>query len=67
MQIRIILDIFEKKKKQIGLVFFFLQTSRCDSNEQPCLKVTGLYDYLLFLSSLFLTSQVVLMVKNLLA
>ena len=32
---------------------FFLQNSRCDSNKQPCLKTTGLYNDLLLLSSLF--------------
>ena len=32
---------------------FFLQSSRCDSNKQPCLKTTGIYDDLLLLSSLF--------------
>ena len=30
-----------------------LQSSRCVSNEQSCLKTTGLYDDLLLLSSLF--------------
>ena len=30
----------------------FLQSSRYASNEQPCLKTTGLYDDLLLLSSL---------------
>ena len=33
--------------------FFFLQSSRYVSNEQSCLKITGLYDDLLLLSSLF--------------
>ena len=33
--------------------FFFLQSSRYVSNEQPCLKTTGLYEDLLLLSSLF--------------
>ena len=32
---------------------FFLQSSRYVSNEQSCLKTTGLYDDLLLLSSLF--------------
>ena len=32
---------------------FFLQSSRCVSNEQPCLETTVLYDDPLFLSSLF--------------
>ena len=31
--------------------FFFLQTTRYISNEQSCLKTTGLYDDLLLLSS----------------
>ena len=34
-------------------VLFFLQSSRCDSNEQLYLKTTGLYDHLLLLSSSF--------------
>ena len=34
-------------------IAFFLQSSRNVSNEQPCLKATGLYDDLLLLSSLF--------------
>ena len=33
--------------------FFFGQSSRYVSNEQPCLKAAGLYEDLLFLSSLF--------------
>ena len=32
---------------------FFVQSSRYVSNEQPCLKPTGLYDDLLLSSSLF--------------
>ena len=32
---------------------FFLQSCRCVSNEQPCLKTTGLYDDLLLLPNLF--------------
>ena len=35
------LEFFEKYKCP-GIVF--LQSSRCDSNEQPGLKTTGLYD-----------------------
>ena len=35
------------------LLLFFLQSSRCVSNEQPCLKTTGLYGDLLLLSSVF--------------
>ena len=34
-------------------MYFFLQSSRYVSNEQPCLKTTGLCDDLLLLSSLF--------------
>ena len=34
-------------------VLFFHQSSRYVSNEQPCLKTTGLYEDLLLLSSLF--------------
>ena len=34
-------------------VFFFLQRSRCESNEQPYLKTTELFDGLLLVSSLF--------------
>ena len=33
--------------------FFFLQSSRYVSNEQPCLKTTGLYEDLLRVSSSF--------------
>ena len=48
---RIILE-FGKKYKCPGTTFF-LQNPSYVSNEQPCLKATGLYDDLLFLSSLF--------------
>ena len=34
-------------------IAFFLQSSRYVSNEQSCLKTSGLYDDLLLLSSLF--------------
>ena len=51
MHIRINFEFFEKYKSQ-GITFF-LQSSRYVSNEQPCLKTTGLYDNLLLLSSLF--------------
>ena len=34
-------------------VLFFLQNCRCNSNEQPCLKTSGLYDDVLLISSLF--------------
>ena len=50
MHIRIILKLFEKYKR--SGVAFFLQNSRHASNEQSCLKTTGLYDDLL-LSNLF--------------
>ena len=47
-------QFFEKHKYPgIAFIFFFLQSSRYVSNEQPCLKTTGLYDDLLLLSSLF--------------
>ena len=48
MHIRIILGFFWKKK-----LLIFLQRSRCVSNEQLCLKATGLYDDLLLLIGLF--------------
>ena len=51
MRIRIILKFFEKYK--CSGIAFFLQSSRYVSNEQSCLKTTGLYDDLLLLSSLF--------------
>ena len=51
MHIRIILKFFEKYK--CPGISFFLQSSRYVSNEQSCLKTTGLYDNLLLLSSLF--------------
>ena len=49
MYIRIILELFEKYK--CPGIAFFLQSSRCISNEQWCLKTTGLRDDLLLLSS----------------
>ena len=45
MYIRIILEFFEKYKCP-GIIFF-PQSFRCNSNEQPCLKITGLYDLFL--------------------
>ena len=51
MHNRIILEIFEKYK--CPGITVLLQSYRCVSNEQPCLKTTGLYDNLLLLSSLF--------------
>ena len=51
MHIRIILKFFEKCK--CSSIAFFLQSSRYVSIEQSCSKTTGLYDDLLFLSSLF--------------
>ena len=51
MHIRIILEIFEEYK--CPNIAFSLQSSRCVSNEQPCLETTGLYDALLLLSSFF--------------
>ena len=51
MYIRIILEVFEKYK--CPGKFFFPQNSSYVSNEQPCLKTTGLYDNILLLSSLF--------------
>ena len=50
MHIRIILKLFEKCK--CSGIAFFLQNSRYASNEQSCLKTTGLYDDLLLLTSL---------------
>ena len=38
---------------QVFLYFFFCQSSRYISNEQPCLKTTGQHKELLLLSSLF--------------
>ena len=46
MHIRIILKFFEKYK--CSSIVFLLQNSRYVSNEQPCLKATGLYDDVLF-------------------
>ena len=45
MHIRIILECFEKCK--CPGIYFFLQSSKCVSNEQHCLKTAGLYDDLL--------------------
>ena len=45
MHIRIILEFFEKYK--CPGIDIFLKSSRCVSNEQPCLKTTVLYDDLL--------------------
>ena len=45
MCIRIILEFFEKYT--CPGIDILLQSSRCLSNEQPCLKTTELYDYLL--------------------
>ena len=46
MHFRIILKFFEKYK--CTGIAFFLQSTRYVSNEQSCLKTTGLYDYLYF-------------------
>ena len=51
MHVRIILKSFGKYK--CPGIAFLLQSSRYVSNEQSCLKTTGLYDDLLLLSSLF--------------
>ena len=51
MHIRIILRFFFEKYKCSGIAFF-LQSSRYISNEQSCLKTTGVYGYLLLLSGL---------------
>ena len=51
MRIRIILEFFEKYK--CPDIAFFLQSFRYVSNEQPCLKTTGLYENLLLSPSLF--------------
>ena len=57
MYIRIVLKFFEKykckKKKKMFRYCLFLQSSRHVSNEQSCLKITGLYHDLLLLFSLF--------------
>ena len=54
MYIRISLKFFEKYKcPSIAFFFFFGQRFRYVSNEQSCLKITGLYEDLLLLSSLF--------------
>ena len=44
---------FFEKCKCSAIVFFSLQSSRYVSNEQSCLKTTGLYDDHFILSSLF--------------
>ena len=49
--IRIILKFFEKYK--CSGIAFFLQSPRYVSNEQSCLKTTGLYDDLLLLKIQF--------------
>ena len=41
------------KNTNAQVLLFFLQSSRYVSNEQSCLKTTGLYDDLLLLSNLF--------------
>ena len=51
MHIGIILKAFEKYK-YLGIAFFFLQSFRYVSNEQSCLKATGLYFILIFYSYL---------------
>ena len=48
---RIILKFLEKYK--YSGIAFFLQSSRYVSNEQSCLKTTGLYDDHLLLSNMF--------------
>ena len=50
MHVRIILEFFEKRNAQ-GLLFF--SKAPDVSNEPPCLKTTGLYDYILLLITLF--------------
>ena len=51
MHIRITLEFFEKYK--CPGIAFFLQSSRCVSDEQLYLKATGVYDDFLLLSNLF--------------
>ena len=46
-------NFLKNTNAQVLLFFFFSQSSRYVSNEQPCLKTTGLYENLLLLSSLF--------------
>ena len=53
MHNRIVLEVFEKSKCS-GIAV--LQSSRCVSNEQPCLKIIGLYDDLLLLLICFTCS-----------
>ena len=43
-------------RQSLGIAIF-LQNSRCVCNEKPCLKTTGLYDGLLFLSSVIFSSS----------
>ena len=50
---RIIRNYYIFVKYKCSGIAFLLQSSRNVSNEQPCLKATGLYDDLLLLSSLF--------------
>ena len=52
MHFRIILTLFGEKKKCSGIAFF-LQSSRYDSKEQPCLRRTGPQGDLLLLFSWF--------------
>ena len=47
------LSCFFFEKFRCSGIAFLLQSSRYVSNEQSCLKTTGLYDHLLPLSSLF--------------
>ena len=46
-------SVLQAFSEENDLLRGFLQNSRYVSNEQPCLKTTGLYDDLLLLSSLF--------------
>ena len=50
---RIIRDNYIFEKYKCPGIASFLQSSRNVSDEQPCLKTTGLYDDLSLLSSLF--------------
>ena len=43
-------------RQSLGIAIL-LQNSRCVCNEKPCLKTTGLYDGLLFLSSVIFSSS----------
>ena len=51
MHVRIILELFEKYK--CPGIAFFLQSSRCVSNEQSYLITSGLYDDILLFSICF--------------